>query len=216
MLPLAYTYIAFISLSFGAGLTIYFQHGTPVYLRVFPIFLFLTLCVESYSLYINLQGRHNVAFYNFYNMVETGFYLYVLREIIANATVKKAIIWAFIAYASFGFWNALSWQKMSHFNNVTFALGALIIVAFSIFYFMEVFQKKEASNLLFEPSFWICSGLIFFNTGALPFFGLIHMIERLPELMISRIMIAELILNIFLYSTFALSFLCRLRIRKYT
>jgi hypothetical protein len=67
---------------------------------------------------------------------------------------------------------------------------------------------------LHEPSFWICSGLIFFNTCALPYFGLIHLIGNLPPVLLARITIAELILNILLYSTFAVSFLCRLQIRK--
>lgn len=216
MLVLAYTYIGFIALSFVAGLTVYFQNSPPLYLKVFPVFLFLTLCLESYGLYINLQGQRNVTIYNFYNLLATGFYLYVLREIISNKAIKQAIVWAFILYVGFAFWNAIFWQRLSNFNNVTFALGALILVAFSIYYFIEIFQKQESVSLLTEPSFWICSGLIFFNTCALPYFGLIHKIESLPDVMIARITIAEIILNIFLYSTFAVSFLCRLQIRKYT
>jgi hypothetical protein len=202
-------------MSFVAGLTVYFQKDVPLHLRIFPVFLFITFCFESFNLFLSLHGRHNVSFYNFYDLIATGFYLYILYNIIGNKIVKKAIIWAYILFSVFAFWNAIFWQKMSNFNNVTFALGSLIIVSFAIFYFIEVFQKKEAINLLNDPAFWICSGLIFFNTCALPYFGLVHAIERLPEKMINRITIAEIILNIFLYSTFAVSFLCRLRIRKY-
>jgi hypothetical protein len=216
MLYMFYAYLIIIALSFLAGLSVYFQKGSPAYLRLFPVFLIVTLFFNAYGLYLSLHGYHNVGIFNAYNLISTSFFLYVLRSNIVNHRIRKIVIWTLILFVSFAIWNAIFWQKMENFNNVTFALGSLFIVAFSFAYFIETFQKRYAVNLLHEPSFWICSGLIFFNTCALPYFGLIHMIDNLPQLMLARITIAELILNMLLYSTFAIAFLCRLQIRKYT
>jgi hypothetical protein len=214
-MPLDVTiYISAILVSCLSGLTIYFQQKPAFYQRLFSIFLFITLSVELYAFYLAKHRQHNVGVYNLYNLVSTCFYLYVLHEVIQSKVIKKIIIWANVLFLLFAIWNLIFWQKMENFNNITCALASLIIVAFCITYFIEIFQRPMAINLLAEPSFWICGGLIFFNTCSLPYFGLVHMLENLPLSLFNRIFEALNILNILLYIIFSVSFLCRLRIRK--
>src|SRR4051812_26658114 len=106
-------YLAFIVISFLAGLTVAFQRNTSRYLRLFTVFLFLTLVVEIISLYLNKQGRKSTLtiVYSFFTSFEFLFYLYVLREIIRNKLVKKIVFTAAWLYLLLVILNTLFVQK---------------------------------------------------------------------------------------------------------
>jgi hypothetical protein len=88
-----------------------------------------------------------------------------------------------------------------------------VIVAACIYFFLELFQSKNYVNLVREPAFWICSGLLFFCTCSFPVYGLINFINF--EYSIIRIILYVFdFVNIFLYLSFTIAFLCRLRTRK--
>ncbi|HMH31937.1 MAG TPA: hypothetical protein VK543_02850 [Puia sp.] len=208
--------VIIIVISFFAALTVYFQPGSPLYLKLFPPFLAMTILVELTASYFIVKYGENVSVYNIFNIVNFCFYYFVLREIITNKTAKKVIFYIMMIFLPLAVCNLLFVQKIGNFNSMTFSIGSLLIVGMCVYYFFELFQLPKAINLLREPAFWICSGLLFFFVCSFPFFGLINFISNASLLLLSRFVRVLIIVNVFLYSLFTIAFLCRIRIRRST
>ena len=206
--------IATIFISFLAGLTVYFQKNNQLYLRLFPLFLLLTVIVESTAIYMYVQKRPPITLYNFFSSFEFLFYMYILREIIQNKKVKKVIFHVTWIYLVLVILNFLFIQKIAFFKSITYATGCLLIVTICIYYFFELFQLAHSVNLVRQPAFWICSGLLFYYCCSFPIFGLTNFVQKTPRIILKNIGVVIFLLNIFLYSSFTIAFLCRLRTRK--
>src|ERR1700681_4546876 len=155
-------YVELISvfLSFLAGLTTYFRPRASFYLRVFPIFLFITIVVEINGQYLSNHHRSNTELYNFFGVFEFSFYFWALRHFIRNSVAKKIIFHLVWIYPLLSLIIIIFIQGINIFNTITFSLGSLFIVVITIYYFFELFQLPGSIPVLREPSFWICLCLL--------------------------------------------------------
>ena len=209
-------YFVLVIISFLASLTAYFQKNVQFYLRLFPVFILLTIIIELFAGWLSRHGTAATPLYNFFSCVEFLFYMYILKEIILNARIKKIILYVMCVYALLGIINVLFIQKGTNFNSVTYALGCLLIAVFCIFYFFELFQSINSVNLATLPAFWICTGLLFYYTCSFPLWGLANFLRKVPLIITRNIQVILLLLNVFLYSSFTIAFLCRIRARNST
>jgi hypothetical protein len=99
---------------------------------------------------------------------------------------------------------------------MTYSLGSLLIVTGCIYYFWELFQQKNSVDLIRQPPFWICSGLLFYYCCTLPVFGLTNFITNLPQVILQNLLAIVIVINICLYLSFTIAFLCRLKIKRST
>ena len=212
-----YVYIIFIVISFLAGITVYFQRDVKLYLRLFPVFLLLTIIVELIAAYyMRIYKSYPTTLYSLFTSFEFLFYAYVLKEIINNRRMKKIFFYVAGLYLTLVILNFLFVQKTSSFTSVTYVLGSVFIVAGSIYYFYEQFQLPQSVNLARQPAFWICSGLLFYYCCGFPVYGPWNFLKSVPYFIQKNLYVFVVLLNVFLYSSFTIAFLCRLRIRKST
>ena len=210
-------YLYFILISFFASLTVYFfSNKSHSYLKLFPPFLLATIIIESLGTYFSLLGKSNTWLYNFFSVFEFCFYLWVISLVINNKQMKKITRATLVLYLLISVSNIIFIQKIDKFHTVTYALGCLVIVAFCIYYFFELFKLPKSVKLKNNPAFWICSGLLFFYCCGFPLFGLTNFLSGISKLIIKNFHSIIIILNIFLYSLFTIAFLCRIKTRKYT
>jgi hypothetical protein len=209
-------YIYFMVISFFASLSVYFTlKNDYFYLKLFPPFLLATVLVESVGNYLGSTGKSNTSIYNFFTVFEFCFYLWVISLIVNSKQVLKIARVTAILYLLVAVINIIFIQKMKFFHSVTYAFGCLLIVAFCIYYFFELFKLPKSVKLKNNPAFWICSGLLFFYCCGFPLFGLTNFLSGISKLIINNFHSIIIILNIFLYSLFTIAFLCRIKIRKY-
>ncbi|HVV05203.1 MAG TPA: hypothetical protein VHC96_13325 [Puia sp.] len=209
-------YFTLVIISFLASLTAYFQKNTPRYLRLFPLFLLVTIIVEVVSTWMTLHNRSALLLYNFFGTFEFLFYIYVVRENIRSRRVKKLLLyttWLFVLIVVINF---LFIQRTAGFNSFTYALGCLLIAVICIYYFFELFQSTTSVNLTRQPAFWICAGLIFFYACSFPVYALLNFLKEAPDIIKKNFGVILLLLNVLLYSSFTIAFLCRLRVRNST
>lgn len=210
------SYAYFIAISLLVSLSVFFKPVAPYpYLRLFPPFLLLTLVAESLGSYWSTIGKNNLALYNFFSTFEFCFYFLLISFIISSRKIKKIIWVSTVLYAATAIINILFIQKMKTFHTTTYAVGCLLVVAFCIYYFFEVFKFPKSGKLQHNPAFWICSGLLFFYCCGFPLYGLVNLWSQHSKLLAKNFLEIVTILNIFLYSLFTIGFLC-IRIRKYT
>jgi hypothetical protein len=208
-------YIYIIAVSLFASFFAYSIRSSPPYLRWFPPFLQATLTIEVTGLYQNFIGRPNALLYNLFSTLEFCFYLWILSLVINNLQIKKITRITMVIYALLAVINIYFVQGTQTFHTITYSIGCLLVVAFCIYYFLELFRLPHSIQLKNNPAFWICSGLLFFYCCGFPLFGLTNLLSGISKLLVRNMIEIVNILNIFLYSLFTIAFLC-IRNRKYT
>jgi hypothetical protein len=204
----------FSVISFLLSLTIFFRPGGEKYLKYFSLFLFVNCSFDVYTNYAAYMHINNVFISNVNTMVTIGFYLFLLREIVHNANAKKVLLFCLLTYSLLSLLNLFLLQKTTVFNTMTFCLGCLFVVAACIYYFFDLFQQTKSLNLLREPPFWICSGLLLYYACSFPIQGLNNFMASLSQVVLENLLIIFVVVNILLYLSFSIAFLCRLKIRK--
>lgn len=209
------SYVIFlIAISVIAGLFAPKKTNNDLYIKVFPFFLMLSFLIEIIGELRNHKGLSDVLMYSIFTGFEFCFYIWLIREIVQNKKAKKVIFYILLLFPVVDLVNIFFIQGTTHFHTITYALGCLLIVLLCIYYFFELFQSPSSVNLLKQPAFWICSGLLFFYCCSFPIFGLSNLLMRLPRVFMRNIKTIIILLNIFLYSMFTLAFLCRFRTMK--
>ncbi|MCG2614435.1 hypothetical protein LZZ85_09095 [Terrimonas sp. NA20] len=211
------TYIYFMAISLLASLTIYFVDKPSMrYLKLFPPFLLVTTSIETFGFYQASIGKSTVLLYNFFSVFEFCFYFYVISLLITNLKVKRAVLITVFLYAIAACINILFIQGVKMIHTFTYSIGCLLIVAFCIYYFFELFRLPKSVKLQSNPAFWICTGLLFYYCCGFPLYGLFNYLMQISVLLVRNFFTIITILNIFLYSLFTIGFLCIIRTRKYT
>jgi hypothetical protein len=161
-----------------------------------------------------LNHVNTVLLNNVTTTLTDGYYLFLLMQIGQRPTAKGVLLLMLITYLSFGTINLLFIQGMTVFNTITYSLACLFIVGGCIYYFLELFQQRESVDLLRQPAFWICTGLIFYFACTFPIEGSFNFMNALPRVILQNLFIIFILLNILLYLSFSIAFLCRLKTRK--
>jgi hypothetical protein len=202
------------AIAFLASLTVFFQPAGQQYLKYFSIFLFVNFLMESVLGYTSSRHVNNVWLNNIDTLLTISFQLYVLREISASRKAKKVLLFIFLLYPVVAILNIFLVQQFRNFHTMTYSLGSLLIVTGCIYYFWELFQQKKSVDLIRQPPFWICSGLLFYYCCTFPMFGLTNFITSLPLVILQNLLTILIVINICLYLSFTIAFLCRLKIKR--
>ncbi len=210
-------YIWFILLAAIAAFSAFFLQRKSLFLYFFPFYLLTTFFVEYLGIWLSNHGQTTTLLYNIFTIFEFMFYFWILRTIITNRKIKNILIYIMIVYPPLVILNMLFLQKGTlQFHTFTYSLGCFIIVASAIVYFFELFQSDMSTDLVRDPYFWICSGLLFFYSCGYPLFALTNFFAAPTNVFIQNYNSISSILNILLYSSFIIASLCRIRIMKFS
>ncbi len=175
-------------------------------------FLLITVIVEFIGfLSISIKDKQqNYWLYNIFTAFEFLFYAYMFSENFKLPILRKFSFAFMPILVLFSVFNYQYLQGPDHFHTYTLLLGSFFIVFFCCCYFYEwVLPEQITQNLLKQPFFWICVGLLLFYLGSV-------IINALYEYLRSSDMDKEgrriysfinRSLNVILYSSFITSFL---------
>jgi hypothetical protein len=203
-----------VSVSFLLSLFLFFKTTTPTYLKGFTPFLFSSLFVEALAGWLIQNNTSTTLLYNISTTIEISFYLWVLFCILKGIIVKRIIRVLLFVYPFLSFVDIIFIQGKDDFHSIGYAFGCLLIVFFTIFYFYELFAKPKAILLTREPSFWICTALLFFYSVTFPLFASANFMKSFPPILANNVQYILIVLNVFLYLLFSIAFLCRIKIKK--
>jgi hypothetical protein len=202
------------AIAFLSSLTIFFLPAAERYLKYFSIFLFVNLFLDIATAYTAYYHIDNTSLNNISSVLVISCELLLIREIVHGKNVKKVILGLVLTYPVVSLINILLAHAPGAFQSRNYSLGCLLIVPSCIYYFWELFQQKSSVNLIRQPAFWICSGLLFYYACTFPLFGLLNFVEALPRIIIQNLFQIYILLNVFQYLSFTIAFLCRLKLRK--
>jgi hypothetical protein len=212
-----------VFIAFLISLTVFIHKPVPLYLKLFPVYFLGALLSGLYSEWLVAHNHFNIGIANRWGIIEFCFYFFVIHEIVINIKVRRVILLVLIFFALFAFSNLIFIQKKVGFNNVNYSVGCIITVIFSIYYFIELFQKAQVQSLARSPAFWIATAIMFNTVISFPIFSMQVFMETMDKTNLQKYQLIEknmemigdiiLILSVILYS---IGFLCRITIRKST
>jgi hypothetical protein len=177
------------------------------YLKLFPFFILISAIGEYIGWQMKNLRVHNTALYNYLSAFEFTFYLFLVRYIIVNAKMKAVIAALLVLYPLYCIININLIQGPQTFHAYSYCTGCLLVVLVCVYYFYELFQRPDTVNLIREPAFWICSGLLFFCTVSFPLIGLTNYIYRISPIIILNLLVILNVMNTMLYAMFTIGFL---------
>ncbi len=199
-----------ILISFIASIVQY-KKAEPLWLRLFPWYLGFTMTIQLGGyLYSHFLLKSNYFIFNIQQIADFVFWVYVFSKIYKTKGVK-VVLSGLAAFAIFfSAYNIFAGEGFYNFNSKTNTIISIILLIFSLLYFAELFMNNNRINYFTIPTFWICTGLFFFNLGSIIYLGLFNYItsHKLDEdgKIYGVIMVT---LNILMYALFTIGFFCR-------
>lgn len=204
----------FMMLSLLAGCIVFFRRDTGIYLRVLVFFLLYTIINEWVAgFFWDSEGGTNLL-YNIYNIVNGSCYLFILYSFIRQRKVKRVVLFIVLSYFAFALLNLFFFQGLKTFNTISFAISSLLVILLCVYYFLELFLLTHYVYLVREPSFWIVTGLLFYFTCSFPLIATSNFMWELPGIIMDNLRVFLQLMNILLYSLFAIAFLCKIKLRN--
>ena len=169
----------------------------------------ITWIVEAIGYWGLLAGRnHNLVFHIFqpteYALLASFFAGYFARP----DTTKLAQV-SIISFAIFCLINALFNEKIDAINSLSFSVEAILLIVWSAYYFYDLYKQDEVLHIRQLPEFWICTGILFFQTGAFFLMGLLNYLTRTSPDVATELYSINHLLNILLYSLYTIGFVCK-------
>ena len=209
--------LIFLALCILSGAFVIIKYKPALYLRLLTFTLILNFIIDTIATIILLNGGHTNYLYNIYNIFYFELYLFIMYSIVKSAKAKRVMFNTMIAFAIIGIVNLFFIQLFQNFQTFTFSLGCLLIVAFCIYYFFELFLTPSYIKLVYEPSFWLATGLLFYYCCIFPIASILNIVGNdLPEKTVNFYQALTVLVNILMYCLFTIAFVCRMKIRKYT
>lgn len=191
------------------------QKQPPSYMWLFTFYMILTLVVEFIGWWSNIHNKNNLALYNIYGVVNIIYSIYLVRYFLQEGKAKKIFGVCMLIYPVLPLINiGLITKSLHSFATYSYIIGAVMIVICCICYFYQRIKYPGKENLLRDPSFWIATGLLFFNSISVPNLGIINFLTNIPKLAYKTFFNISVVINIILYSLYCISSLCSLNFRK--
>lgn len=135
-------------------------------LRWFIPFLLLMVSIELTARYYRrVLHEPNTWLYNISIPLEYIFYGFITGSLCLTASFKKLIFYSAFVLGLWALINLLFIQGFTTLNTHTLKLGCSLMILYSALGLVDLFKNDGHETLLTNPLFWICTGILFFNTG---------------------------------------------------
>jgi len=173
----------------------------------------LTIVIEVSGTYYGSKGISNTLIYNYFTSLEFLYYLFLLATFVYSTRFRRLIFYLMGAFFAFSMLNVHFIQK-EIFATYSYSVGTILVVGGAILYFFDLFYTTASVKLIKEPGFWISTALLFYYCCTYPVMVSTNFLTNTDY---SNLFLSILyMLNYFLYTLFAIAFLCQIRIKNST
>lgn len=180
--------------------------------RLFKLLLFIILCAETTGAYLTMVKKifDNALPFNLLMLISTVFFMWFLMRAKELQKIRKWLIFFSGLFVSFGLLNMFFFQGFWKYNTYSEALGDIILSVTCCYFLFVIVRNEEHIELLQFDYFWLANGILFYSLGnALfyPFSDLFYKYYLHTNINIGQYIIYTL--NLILYSSLIIAFLCR-------
>lgn len=149
------------------------------YWRLFIVFCILVLAAELTGFYMRtVMVQPNHVVYNLLMLLQTAFFLYLLREFHAAEHWRKYIVFAGLGFLLLYISESVI-NEFAAYNKYSRQCLSLMIVLFSCTFYFKLLQNDEVKNPLSYPAFWIVTGLFFYYFGSIVMFAFFDYVSKI-------------------------------------
>lgn len=178
-------------------------------LRLFSLYLLITLIKESICVYLAIYGQQNLHIYNILSILEYLIYFYLFYSVFQEKRIKNVIL-SFTAITSLVYLIDIFFiNGLYNFNNLTTTVGGFSVAVTALLYFYQLIKGTEYSNLTRVPMFWISTGVLFYSVGTIILFNYFSKYIHLPPSLRTSIWTINSVLNILQNVLFTIGILCK-------
>lgn len=142
-------------------------------------------------------------------LLDLVFWSLFFSRILKDAKNKRIIKITFVATFSIAVYILYNNSN----NQPNFHVAAILNICktvYCILFYLNLFKKISDQNILTQPSFWVVSGVIFYSSLSLPFYGLNNYIRlQFSPLISYNIFSISNMLIIIMYLFFIKAYLCK-------
>jgi len=182
--------------------------------KITIVYMLIVPSTEIFARYIGRLYHNNLIVYNIYALVELTYITYAFYIFLKDfLDIKKFIIPIYVIILAIYIGFSLTHNPLAEYNSITVSIMSVVFVIYGLLYFYFLLKDEKYIDLKFHPEFWWVGGaIIFYFGGTLAnFFDDIILQKFLGKYNTRHIIYTTL--NIFLYSFWSYSFVCRARQR---
>jgi hypothetical protein len=179
------------------------------------IVLLAGLVAEFIVLYLKKQQIPHAIVYHIYIPVEYTLLTLFFRTKTAKKKIHPFLLFSIPLYIITSIILSVFFFRLSGYPSINFNIEGFLIIIWSV-WLLNSFDEFEETSIFMKPALWLCMGLIFFFAGGFIFNGYYNHLKNTNEPLAK--ILNEYInngLNIFLYITMSISFICSLKTAKY-
>lgn len=174
-------------------------------IRKTPLWIFLPFLIYSFLNEVTTTALYSFTsinfryLYNIYCIVSFFVYLYWFDRILKLKLWKWIVTLVFLGAVVY---DVITSDSLKQLIKTALLVQAIILLIFSVIYFVRLLNKEEVVHYQLIPEFWIILGLLVFHIAFVPLFlltGLGYNIQKAYTIAIN-------ILNYILYSSYILGF----------
>lgn len=174
-------------------------------IRKTPLWIFLPFLIYSFLNEVTTTALYSFTsinfryLYNIYCIVSFFVYLYWFDRILKLKLWKWIVTLVFLVAVVY---DIITSDSLKQLIKTALLVQAIILLIFSVIYFVRLLNKEEVVHYQLIPEFWIILGLLVFHIAFVPLFlltGLGYNIQKAYAIAIN-------ILNYILYSSYILGF----------
>lgn len=185
--------------------------------RLFILLLFLVLCTETLGWYMYNRWKisNNALPFNILMLLSNSFFMWFFSRVTVLQKIKKWLLFFMCLFIAFGLVNLFYFQGLWVYNSFSESLGDIILSIICCYFLFTLVKNAEHIDILRFDYFWLANGILFYSLGS-------ALLYQFSYLLISHykqtgINVGEYInygLNLILYSSLIIAFICRRKITR--
>ncbi len=202
ILPFYMVYLASVIVPTSIGAYGYRQLKSEM--KLLLALMVITIAVEGFSLYLALNQRNTNWIHQIYLPVEYGLIGLIFSRWQKTTFNKNVILFSIPVFIIVSIVSVIAFHNPDQLNVFTTSLSCILYAAISSYTLYQL-QKDDSGSLYKDYRFWVSSALLLYSAGALSFFAFGTLFPS------PIIWYAYGVVNIVVYITFAVGFLCHIR-----
>jgi hypothetical protein len=162
----------------------------------------ITVAVEGFTFYLANDQRNTNWVYHIYLPVEYGLIGLIFSRWQKTTFNRNVILFSMPLFVIACVMSVIVFRNLDQLNVFTTSLSCILYAVISSYTLYQL-QKDDSGSLYKDCRFWVSSALLLYSAGALSFFAFTKLFPN--------IWYAHMAVNIVVYLTFAVGFLCHIR-----
>lgn len=157
--------LSFIVELIGLAFSIFLLRSAKDHWKFFIWYGVFVVVVEVFGWQLRINGVPNHLLYNFFLIVSTVFYLYVVYMDSNKQVEKRTYLVSGFTFIAFALINLIFGQGLFVFNGFTHLFASCLMILVAIVFYSKILSTENNVNGALNEDFWFVNGVFLFHIG---------------------------------------------------